>query len=217
MSGETDRTNEDRHNFRPPTPIAGLRTRLDDLMEEVAKNKKWNMVTHTVIIAFTLICITVIWWSISIRLPQMQQYDAELQHINQTQTQLAELRLRISHAPGVYSEKNRKAHENILFADKKDAVFWLKQQINRAEMQGIHLHYELGGIRPALTTHHALDITLQFRLIRTSAKHSNYVRLMRFVESMRHHNVPPHIESILLKGTKTGANTMNLRATLWLL
>jgi len=216
MSGKTDRSNEGRHNFRPPTPVAGLRTRLDDLMEEAAKNKKWNMVTHTVIIAFTLICIAVIWWSIAMRLPQTQQHSAELRHINQLDNQLEKLRLRMRNASDVHPGKTRQAREHALFADKKAAVVWLKQQINRAERQGIRLHYELGGIRPALTTHHALDITLQFRLRRASAKHSNYAHLMRFVEGMRHRNVPPHIESISLKGTGTGANSMDLQATLWL-
>ena len=217
MSGNNINGNDHRQNFRPPTPVAGLQTRLDNLMEEAAKSRKWNTVTHTVIIVFTLMCAAVIWWSVSMRLPLTHRYAAGLQQINRLESRLEKLRLHMSHTSDAHPEENRRTREHALFPDKKSAVFWLTQQINRAEGQGIRLHYELGGIRPALTTHHALDVTLQFRLIRTSAQHSNYTRLMRFVEGMRYRHIPPHINRISIKGTGNGANAMDVQATLWML
>ncbi len=218
----TEQSTEHRRNFRPPTPMAGLMIRLDTFMEEVAKSKTWNMVTHAIIMGFTLICIATIWWSISLRLPQLENDDAELYQLNQMDTQLEKFRLHTNSVSSRNLTNSIQAHEKHLFTNKKAVVLWLKQQINLAEQQGIRLHYELGKIRSALEQHHEMDITFQFTLVsasdltQTSEPHNNYARLIHFIEHMHYHGIPPHIRKISLKGSERGLSSVALQATIWL-
>jgi len=212
-----EETTENRQNFRPPTPIAGLVSRLDNFMEATAKSKKWSMVMHLVIIIFTLTCIAIIWWSISLRLPQLEKNGAYLHQMNQMRNKIEQLQLRKSDTFRKDMMQKMQEHEKNLFTNKKAVVVWLKEQIYLAQEQGIRLHYELGKILPALTTHHAMSIKMQLNVTRASGKYSNYARMIRFVENIKYRDIPPHIGKISVKGSKGGANTMNIQATIWML
>lgn len=186
-------------------------------MEEAAKSKKWSVVTHLIIIAFTLICIAIIWWSVSLRLPQLERNSDDLHRMNRMRTQIEQLHLRKSNNSKKEMMKNMRAHEKNLFVDKKAVVIWLKEQIYLAQKQGIRLHYTLGKMHPALATHRAMDIQMRLNVTRISGQSSNYTRLIRFVEKITHRGIPPHIEKISLKGSGHGANTMDIQATIWML
>ncbi|MDX8412981.1 MAG: hypothetical protein R8J85_02740 [Mariprofundales bacterium] len=207
---------EHRTNFRPPTPMPGISARMDSAMETLAKKKQWNLVAHGGMALFVLICIAIVWWSISFRLPQLQQDSVGIRQANQLRNQVEQLRLRENLAIEEGVLKSMDVHEKELFVDRKAVVDWLKDNIDAAQQQGVSLHYTLGGVSRALMTHHVMGITLRLGLTRTS-KRSSFARLIRFVERMRHHGTTLHIERLSMHGSGHGVTTMNLQATVWML
>jgi len=206
---------EQRANFRPPTPKPGLSARLDIAMEMLAKKKQWNVVAHSTLIGFTLLCIAIVWWSVHFRLPQIQQDNSAVRQLNQVRNQIEQLRLSGKVSPDPEMLKHIQEHELELFADKKSVVAWLKQQIGLAREQGIALHYVLGATHPALVRHHALDITLQLRVSRATTQ-SAYSRLIRFAKGLENGGVKIHLDQATMRGSGRGVTTMEMHVKTWM-
>jgi len=207
---------EHRANFRPPTPMPGLSARLDATMETLAKKKSWNLIAHGSMVGFTLICITIVWWSISFRLPHLEEDSKGLRQVNQLRNQVEQLRLRENMVVEKGLLESMREHEKALFSGRKEVVGWLKQQIAAAQQQGITLRYTLEGMHKALMTHHAMGIRLHLGVARASNKGS-YMRLIRFVERMHHHGTSLHVEQVSMHGGGHGVSTMDLQVTVWML
>jgi len=207
---------EHRTNFRPPTPIPGLSSRMDSAMEMLAKRKSWNLIAHGSMVSFTLICIAIVWWSITFRLPLLDEDSKQLRQANQLRNQVEQLQLIENHSAEKKLLQNMQMHEKTLFDNNKTVVDWLQQQIILAKQQGLNLSYVLGGMQRALMTHHSMNIQLHLSLSKSS-KRNNYARLIRFVERMHHHGTALHVLQVTMHGDRSGASTMDLSVMIWML
>jgi len=214
--GTIEGTIENRSNFRPPTPQPGLSARLDVAMEALAKRKKWNLVAHGSMLSFTLICIAAVWWSISLRLPLLELDTEQMRQANQLRNRLEQARLQEDGNVEQKVLQRMDMHEKELFHDRKALVDWLRNQIAVAQQQGIALHYTLGGIGPALVTHHVMALQLQLKIIRQS-KQSSYAHFVRFVEQMSQQSSALHIDRVSMQGGGHGVTTMAMQVTIWML
>ncbi len=208
-------TIEHRKNFRPPAPLPGLSARMDAVMEMLAKRRQWNVIAHAVVFGFTLLCVGAVWWSIAVRLPQLERTSEELQQLNRAYNQLEQLKLKQDRRIDVGLARSMARHERELFAHKRELVDWLHTQIELAHQQGIRMRYALGGERRALITHHAMDVQLHFSLDRADDGHG-YARLLRFISRMRHHGVALHVEHAVATGGGRGLSSLDLGATVWM-
>ncbi len=196
--------------------MPGLSARLDAALETMAKKKTWNLIAHGGMVLFTLICVGVVWWSISYRLPQLAQESAGLRESNQLRNQIEQLRLRSDTAIEQRLNARLQAQNRDLFRDRKAVVAWLKREIEAAERSGMALHYSLDGMQPALITHHAMTVQLKLT-VTPRAGSSNFARMIRFVERMRHNGKALHIDRVSMRGNATtGASSMDLQLRLWM-
>ncbi|RMH52290.1 MAG: hypothetical protein D6682_02200 [Zetaproteobacteria bacterium] len=204
---------EQRRHFRPPAPLPGLTARMDAVMEMLAKRRRWNLIAHGVVVGFTLLCIAAIWWSLSVRLPQLHRSTAALRQLGQAYSRLEQLKLAQNRLLDRGVAQSMRRHERELFADQREVVDWLHAEIATAGHQGIALRYRLGAVRPALGTHRSMDLHLQLRDRRGA---HGFSRLIGFVSRMRHHGVALHIDKLQATGSGHGMEALELSARVWM-
>jgi len=185
-------------------------------MENLAKKKQWNLIAHGSLLLFTLICIAVVWWSVGLRLPLLQQDSEEMRQVNLLQNRVEQARLQNSVSIERSILERTEAHKKEMFSDRKSIVDWLRQQIDIAQQQGIAFRYVLGGIGQALITHHAMTVKLHLAVTRVSSQGA-YAQLIAFMDRVRRNSVALHINQLSMKGGGHGVTTMDVQITLWML
>ncbi len=207
---------ERRSGDRPVPPKPVLRIFLLLQMNKLAKRLFSSRLSMAILLIVFIASLSLIGWSLFIRLPEVKQSVLLLNEGMLLQNQLNKLNRKLSKNELPLLEKKITREKSRIFSNFPDFANWLNQKAIYARQAGLDMHYLLTRKQAtSLQGIYTVSVEMTLKTRQKKISDDNYPTLLKFMRSLIDENWHLEIAGNKLKGNNKGINVISIELIVW--